>query len=174
MQIGLCYAGKQEHNCYIVRRDPGGVHGQRVSSGRCAFGSAWSLIVDDLHWGRNSNGYYTVVYADDIAIINGKFFQTASEVLLTALCTVQEWCERTNLSINPNKTVFIPFTRRKNMKGLKEPTLFSKTIQLSSDVMYLGLTLDKEPTWKRSWTTLSTRPRRLSRYAEERLGKHGD
>jgi hypothetical protein len=32
----------------------------------------WSLVVDDLIWGLNSNGYYTVGYADDIAIlING-------------------------------------------------------------------------------------------------------
>jgi hypothetical protein len=34
----------------------------------------WSLVVDDLLWGLNDNGYYTVGYADDIAIlINGKF-----------------------------------------------------------------------------------------------------
>jgi hypothetical protein len=54
---------------------------------------------------------------------------------------VQQWCERTNLSINPNKTVIIPFTRKRNIKGLKEPILFSKTIQLSDEVKYLGITL---------------------------------
>jgi hypothetical protein len=33
----------------------------------------WSLVVDDLLWGLNSNGYYTIGYADDIAVlINGK------------------------------------------------------------------------------------------------------
>jgi hypothetical protein len=26
----------------------------------------WSLVVDDLLWELNSNGYYTVGYADDI------------------------------------------------------------------------------------------------------------
>jgi hypothetical protein len=87
----------------------------------------WSLVVDDLIWQFNSNGYYTVGYADDIAILfNGKFPLTVSEVLQTALHTVQQWCERTNLSINPNKTVIIPFTRR-----LKTPILFNKTIQVS-------------------------------------------
>jgi hypothetical protein len=66
----------------------------------------WSLVVDNLLWELNSNGYYTVGYADDLAIlINGKFPYTVSEVLQTALCTVQKWCEKTNLSINPNKTV---------------------------------------------------------------------
>jgi hypothetical protein len=35
------------------------------------------------------------------------------------------------------------------MKGLKESITFSKTIQLSSEVKYLGLTLDKGLTWKK-------------------------
>jgi hypothetical protein len=91
--------------------------------------------VDDLLWGLNGDGYYTVGYADDTAIlIHGKFLTTVSECLQTALYTVQRWCEGTSLSINPNKTVIIPFTRRRNIRGLKEPVLFNKTIQLSSDV----------------------------------------
>jgi hypothetical protein len=60
-----------------------------------------------------------------------------------ALSTVKKWCEKTNLSINPTKTVIIPFTRKREIKGLKEPILFNKTIQLSSEVTYLGVTLDK-------------------------------
>jgi hypothetical protein len=35
------------------------------------------------------------------------------------------------------------------MKGLKEPILFSKMIQLSSEVKYPGLTLDRGLTWKK-------------------------
>jgi hypothetical protein len=80
----------------------------------------WSLVVDDLVWELNSNGYHTVGYADDIAIlINGKFSHTVSEVLQAALCTVQKWWEKTKLSINPNKTVITPFTRRRELKGLE-------------------------------------------------------
>jgi hypothetical protein len=79
-----------------------------------------SLVVDDLIWGLNNNGYYTVGYADDIAnLINGKFPHTVSEVLQTALHTVQQWYERTNLSINPNKTVIIPFTRKRTIRDLR-------------------------------------------------------
>jgi hypothetical protein len=34
----------------------------------------WSLVMDDLLWELHYRGYYTVGYADDIAIlINGKF-----------------------------------------------------------------------------------------------------
>jgi hypothetical protein len=47
------------------------------------------------------------------------------------------------LTINPNKTVVIPFTRKRNIKGLK-----SKRIQVFSDVKYLGITIDKGLTWK--------------------------
>jgi hypothetical protein len=50
----------------------------------------WSPVLDDLLWGLNINDYYTVGHADDRAIlINGKFPQTVSEVLQTALYTVQ-------------------------------------------------------------------------------------
>jgi hypothetical protein len=62
-----------------------------------------------------------------------------SEVLQTAVGTVQQLWIRTKLSVNPNKTAVIPFTR-KNIKGFKEPILFSKRIQLSSEVKYLGIT----------------------------------
>jgi hypothetical protein len=61
----------------------------------------WSLVVDVLLWGLDNKGYYTLGYAVDIAIlIIGKIPQTVSEVLQTALHTVQQWCERTRLSIN--------------------------------------------------------------------------
>jgi hypothetical protein len=33
------------------------------------------------------------------------------------------------------------------LKGLKEPTLFGKTVQLSTEVKYLGRTSDKRLTW---------------------------
>jgi hypothetical protein len=43
--------------------------------------------------------------------------------------------------------VIIPFTKKRVLKGLKEPSLFGKTIQLSTEVKYLKLTLDKGLTW---------------------------
>jgi hypothetical protein len=85
----------------------------------------WSLVVVDLLWELNSNGYYTVGYDNDTAIlINGKFPYTVSEVLQTALCTIQKWCKKVSLSINPNKMVIIPLTRKRELKKLKEPSLF--------------------------------------------------
>jgi hypothetical protein len=45
--------------------------------------------------------------------------------------------------------MIISFTRKGNIKGLKKPTLFNKTLQLPSEVKYLGLMLGKGLTWKR-------------------------
>jgi hypothetical protein len=50
---------------------------------------------------------------------------------------------------NPNKVVIITFARNQITKGLSKPTLFSKTIQLFTEVRYLGLTSHKELIWKK-------------------------
>jgi hypothetical protein len=147
--MDLCHAGKQEYKCHTGCRDPEGFRGQSVSAEGVLSLLLWRLVVDYLLWELKSNGYHTVGYADDIAILsNGKFTHTVSEVLQPALCTVHEWSEKTKLSINPNKTVFIPFTRRRELKRLREPILFNHTIQLSKEVKYLGLILDKGLTRK--------------------------
>jgi hypothetical protein len=44
--------------------------------------------------------------------------------------------------------VIIPFTKKWDIRRLKEPPLFGKTIQLSNKVKYLGLTITKWPTCK--------------------------
>ena len=47
----------------------------------------WNLTVDELQWDQNEAGYYSIGFADDIAIIiRGKFPSTVSEVLHNALC----------------------------------------------------------------------------------------
>jgi hypothetical protein len=46
--------------------------------------------------------------------------------------------------------VIIPFSWRRDIRGLMKQTLFINTTHLSSEVKYLGLTLDKGQTWKKS------------------------
>jgi len=88
--------------------------------------------VDKLIGGLNGNCYYTAWYADDIAIlIRRKFPNTISELLQEALNTVQLWCDRTQLSTNPQKMVTAPFTRKRHLRGLEEPTLSGYTMQLT-------------------------------------------
>jgi hypothetical protein len=71
-----------------------------------------------------------------------------SELPQEALSMVQQWCDSTQLSNNQQKTVTVPFTRRRNLRGLKELTLFGHTLWLTTEVIYLELILDKGLTWK--------------------------
>lgn len=87
----------------------------------------------------------------------GKFLQIISEVLQTSPSIVQQLCNRINLSINSNNMVVIPFTMKRNIKGHKKPTLFSKLIQLTSTLDWLNKEINK--------------PYRASGHAEAHLGK---
>jgi hypothetical protein len=44
--------------------------------------------------------------------------------------------------------VIVPFTRKRDLRGLREPTLSGHKLQLTTEVKYLRLTLDKGLTWK--------------------------
>jgi len=44
--------------------------------------------------------------------------------------------------------MIVPFTRERDLRGLKEPTLSGHTLQLTTEVKYLGIILDKGLTWK--------------------------
>ena len=51
---------------------------------------------------------------------------------------VQQWWDRTQLSINPQKMVIKAFTRKRDLRGLKKPTLSAHTLQLTTEVKHLG------------------------------------
>ncbi|KAJ4437142.1 hypothetical protein ANN_17277 [Periplaneta americana] len=76
----------------------------------------WNLVVDAFLRELNGAGYFIIGFADDIAVIvKGKFPNTVFEVLQVALKKIENWCNRNRLSVNPNKTVVVPFTRMRSM-----------------------------------------------------------
>jgi len=90
--------------------------------------------VDNLT-GFNGNDYCTLGDADGIAIvISIKFPNTVSELLHEALSTLQQCCDRTQLSINAQKIVTVPFIRKRDIRSLKQPTLSGHTLQLTTEV----------------------------------------
>ena len=81
----------------------------------------WSVAVDELLEGLIENGCHTQGCADDIVIlIGGKFPNIVPELFQGALSMVQQWCDGTQLSVNPQKMVIVPFTRKRDLRDLKE------------------------------------------------------
>jgi hypothetical protein len=77
------------------------------------------LNVDELMDRLSEKGCCTMGNADYIAILNsGNSLQIVSELLQEALSVAQQWCDRTQLSINPQKMVIFPFTGKRDLNGL--------------------------------------------------------
>jgi len=56
---------------------------------------------------------------------------------------VQQWYDRAQLSVSSQKMVITPFICKRDLRCLKEPPLSGHTLQLTTEVQYLGLILEK-------------------------------
>ena len=105
------------------------------------------MVVDSLLIRLNNNGFNTLGYADDLVVtIRGTHDQTLSQLMQKALNCINQWCLGEGLQINPNKTIIVPFTKRRKI-NLKAPSLGGIAIQYSTEVKYLGVVLDQKLTW---------------------------
>jgi len=64
-----------------------------------------------------------------------------------ALLTVEKWCE-VGLSVNPDKTGLVAFTRKRKHTGFFEPLFLWVKLSLSGSVKSLGVILDSRFTWR--------------------------
>jgi hypothetical protein len=78
----------------------------------------------------------------------GKFPNTVSGLMQWAFPTVEIWCNEVGLSVNPDKTGIVAFTRKSKPQGFLEPRLFGVKLKLSGSVKYLGVILDSGLTWR--------------------------
>jgi hypothetical protein len=65
-----------------------------------------------------------------------------------ALSTVEIWWNEVGLSVNPDKTGLIAFTRKRKLQGFFKPQLSVVKLSLSGSVTYLGVILDSQLTWR--------------------------
>jgi hypothetical protein len=108
----------------------------------------WCLVVY-LIARLNTGRVYFQGYADDICLLaGGKFPNTASELMQGALHTVEKLFYEVGLSVNPDKTDLVVFTKKRKLDGFFEPLLFGVTMRHSESVRYLGVTLDSLLTWR--------------------------
>ena len=133
----------------------------------------WDLVVNSLLVKLNSHGIYTQGYADDIAIlIRGKFTSTVFDLMQKALQVVEEWCGEENLRVNPSKTALVAFTRKRLKENMyKPPVFYNKTLELNTEVKYLGLTIDKKLTWNSHLHNNIVRGKRLFMSGRRTCGK---
>jgi hypothetical protein len=61
---------------------------------------------------------------NDIAfLVRGKLLNSSTDLFQVALGVVQHWCPRTKLCIYPQKIVVVLFTRKRDLRGLKLPSI---------------------------------------------------
>lgn len=108
----------------------------------------WNLVINDLITKLNAQRYYTIGYADDLAIlVPGKVTGTICNLTQQALRIVERWCGEYDLSVNPTKTELVMFTQKRALGPYRLPRLFNTELQLSSEVKYLGVILDSKLNW---------------------------
>lgn len=109
----------------------------------------WNMTVDDLLTRLNGSGYLAIGYADDIVIlISGAFEEVISPIMRNALRIVEEWCDESGLTVNPEKTGLMLFTRKRKLRAFTRPKLLGVTLELTDKVKYLGVILDRELSWR--------------------------
>jgi hypothetical protein len=92
---------------------------------------------------------YVEGYADNIFLLSvRKFPNTVSELMMWALRTVQIRCDEVGLSVNPDKTRLLVFTRRKELPDFFEPHSLGVNLRRSMSVKFLGVVLDCRLTWR--------------------------
>jgi len=85
----------------------------------------WCLVVDDLLARLSGSGVFIQGCADCICLLAvGKFPNTVSGLVQWALTTVEIWCNEVGLSVNPDKTGLVAFTRKRKLQGFFEPHFF--------------------------------------------------
>lgn len=104
----------------------------------------WTILVDDLLNIFSKQGVEIQCYADDLAtLVSRKHKEVISNILQQALNTISRWCDREQMSLNPNKNVSVPFTLRRKLNKLLIPSVSGVPIQFEEEVKYLGNILDK-------------------------------
>ena len=131
-----------------------------VPQGSCLSPVLYLIYVNDI---KLENNYSTNItqFADDIAMWNQSGSQAgATKVLQKALKQVESWCRKWRVKLNPNKSVFIVFSRQTS-KPTKNTntnnitiTLFNHSIKPSPTATFLGIELDERLRFRPHMQTL--------------------
>ncbi|MCP3662523.1 MAG: RNA-directed DNA polymerase [Gammaproteobacteria bacterium] len=105
----------------------------------------WDLVVDSLLRVLHGSGVFALGYSDDgVVLVKGLHLDVLCGLMQTALDSVQQWCQQHGLSVNPQKTELVLFTRRRVVQGFRAPSFYGRELTLSPQVKYLGVILDSK------------------------------
>ena len=72
-----------------------------------------NLVADGLLRELNEQGFPTYGFADDyLILIIGLCLSTIFDLMQRALRATEQWCRQVGLSVNPNKTNTVLFTKK--------------------------------------------------------------
>lgn len=92
----------------------------------------WCLVVGDLIARLNEGVVHTQGYADDICLLAmGRFPDTMLEHRQWVLHKVEIFCCEVGLSVNPDKTELVEFSRKRKLLGFLDPLFFGVTLHPS-------------------------------------------
>ena len=110
----------------------------------------WSMIADSLLKWLSKQGIFSQGFADDgAAVIVGIFLSVMCEIAQRILKGIESWCKQRDLSVHPDKTIMVLFTKKRILDGLIPITFYGKELQFSPQVKYLGVWLDSKLNWKK-------------------------
>jgi hypothetical protein len=105
------------------------------------------IYINDLPMVTN---YSCTLFADDVSVvipcINEDNYNT--EIIKTVKAIIQ-WLTQNNLKININKTKFIQFVNRNRQKKAITVSYENQNLTETSEVAFLGITLDDKCTWEK-------------------------
>lgn len=108
----------------------------------------WIIVMDSLLKRLQNGGFKVLGYADDLTVIcRGKHLHTLSDLTHRAVKIVEKWCMDVGLTVNPDKSDCVIFTRNRNLAGFRNPTIFGKEITRKKSVKYLGVILESKLNW---------------------------
>lgn len=108
----------------------------------------WVMVIDGLLAELERLGVMVVGYADDVAmLVIGTHPGEMSWKMQRALDHVQTWCTSKSLRVNPGKTEMVLFTNRRKLR-VSPPSIFGTELGFSTEVRYLGVTLDSKLRWR--------------------------
>ena len=126
---------------------------KKISTRGCPQGGVlspllWNLVADGLLEKLNDRGIPTYGFADDyLLLIKGICISTLFDIMQQALRSVERWCSKVGLSVNPLKTNIILFTKKRILQGVRPLQFYGSEIHLSDEVKYLGVILDSKLSW---------------------------